>query len=268
MKPIEFFSLNPVFTKTEFVASTAAEKKVGSRTPDSLLAYHVGTGRLLRLRRGLYAVVGPGAKPGSQPVDTFLLAAKLADDAVLAYHTALEFHGKAYSVHERLTYLTTSAARPLQFRDHTFRGIPFPQALVSHDRQLFEVKTQERAGIRVQVTSLERSLVDVLDRPDLGGGWEEVWRSLELVEFFDLDRVVEYALLLDNATTAAKVGLFLQQHRESLMVEEKHLQPLREHRPRSPHYLERQHKKDGRLVADWNLIVPQRILDRAWEEVL
>jgi predicted transcriptional regulator of viral defense system len=110
--------------------------------------------------------------------------------------------------------------------------------------------------------------VDVLDRPDLGGGWEEIWRSLELVEFFDLDRVIEYALLLGNATTAAKVGLFLEQHRDVLMVEDKHLQPLRERRPRSPHYLERQQKKARRLVAEWNLIVPQRILDRAWEEVL
>ena len=66
-------------------------------------------------------------------------------------------------------------------------------------------------------------MVDVLNRPDLSGGWEEIWRSLESVEFFDFDKVVEYALLLGNATTAAKVGLFLEQHREPLMVEEKHL---------------------------------------------
>jgi predicted transcriptional regulator of viral defense system len=268
MRPVEFFGLNPVFTRTEFAARTAADETASRRTVDSLLAYHVRTGRLLRLRRGLYAVVGPGASSGTQPVDPFLVAAKLAEDAVLAYHTALEFHGKAYSVHERLSYLTASAARPFQFRSQSFRGVPFPRALVARGQGLFEVKTLERAGVGVRVTSLERSLVDVLDRPDLGGGWEEVWRSLELVEFFDLDRVIEYALLLENATTAAKVGLFLKQHRDVLMVEDKHLQPLRERRPRSPHYLERQQKKASRLVAEWNLIVPQRILDRAWEEVL
>jgi predicted transcriptional regulator of viral defense system len=268
MRPVEFFGLNPVFTKTEFAARTVADKTASRRTVDSLLAYHVRMGRLLRLRRGLYAVAGPGASSGAHPVDSFLVAAKLADDAVLAYHTALEFHGKAYSVHERLSYLTASAARPFQFRSQTFRSVPFPRALVARGQGLFEVKTLERAGVGIRVTSLERSLVDVLDRPDLGGGWEEVWRSLELVEFFDLDRVIEYALLLENATTAAKVGLFLEQHRDVLMVEDKHLQPLRERRPRSPHYLERQQKKASRLVADWNLIVPQRILDRAWEEVL
>ena len=35
----------------------------------------------------------------------------------------------------------------------------------------------------------------------------------ESVEFFNLDRVVEYALLLKNATTVARVGFFLEQHR-------------------------------------------------------
>jgi predicted transcriptional regulator of viral defense system len=196
------------------------------------------------------------------------VAAKLAEDAVLAYHTALEFHGKAYSVHERLNYLTASASRPFQFRSQTFRGVAFPRALVAQEQCLFDVKTLDRAGVGVRVTSLERSLVDVLDRPDLGGGWEEVWRPLELVEFFDLDRVIEYALLLQNATVAAKVGLFLEQHRDALMVEDKHLGRLKHRRPRSPHYLERRRRNDSRLVSEWNLVVPQRILDRAWEEVL
>ncbi len=43
----------------------------------------------------------------------------------------------------------------------------------------------------MRVASLERTLVDVLNRPRYPGGWEEVWRSLESVAFFDLDRVVQ-----------------------------------------------------------------------------
>ena len=52
-------------------------------------------------------------------------------------------------------------------------------------------------------TSLERTLVDVLDRPDLTGSWEEIWRSLESIEFFDIEQIVEYVLLLENATLAS-----------------------------------------------------------------
>ena len=69
--------------------------------------------------------------------------------------------------------------------------------------------------------------MDVLDRPRHSGGWEEIWRSLESVEFFDVERVVEYALLLDNATTAAKVGFYLEQHRDALMIEPADIEVLR-----------------------------------------
>ncbi len=66
----------------------------------------------------------------------------------------------------------------------------------------------DRRGLEVRVTGLERTLVDVLDRPYLSGTWEEIWRSFDSVDFFDLDKVVEYSILLGNAITAAKVGFF------------------------------------------------------------
>ena len=116
------------------------------------------------------------------------------------------------------------------------------------------------------MATLERTLVDVLDVPSNAGGWEEVWRSLEMVEFFDLDAVAAYAVKLGSALTAARVGFFLEQHREALMVEDKHLEPLRRLRPRQPRYLDAR-RKPGKLVAAWNLIVPDDVLGRTWAEV-
>jgi hypothetical protein len=86
------------------------------------------------------------------------------------------------------------------------------------------------------------------------------------VEFFDLDKVTAYVQHLGNATTAAKVGFFLEQHREGLMVDEAHLKALRDLRPQRPHYLERSRRKAGRFVAAWNLVVPQEVYERSWEE--
>jgi predicted transcriptional regulator of viral defense system len=122
--------------------------------------------------------------------------------------------------------------------------------------------------METRVTSLERTLVDVLDRPDLSGSWEEIWRSLESVEFYDLDNVVAYVRLLGNATTAAKVGFFLAEHREPLMVEDRHLKSLEELRPLRPHYLDRSKREPGRLVLEWNLVVSEEVLERSWGEVL
>lgn len=212
-------------------------------------------------------MVPPGADPATFPVDPCLLAAKMTDDAVLGYHTALEFHGRAHSAFERFFYLTARRSVSVTFRSHQFRCVLFAKALRADGQQNFGVMQAERAGVDVRVTSLERTLVDVLDRPELGGGWEEIWRSLESVEFFDLDTVVQYALLLRNATTVAKVGFFLDQHRDALMVDDAHLEPLREHRPKQPHYLARSDRRSGRLVAEWNLVVPVEVLEQAWAVV-
>ncbi|MFO7971691.1 MAG: hypothetical protein R6U40_08060 [Desulfobacterales bacterium] len=161
-------------------------------------------------------------------------------------------------------------SRPLgtfAFRSHVFRGTKFPKALLRAGKEYFGVSAGESSGLEIRVTCLERTLVDVLDRPDLSGSWEEIWRSLESVEFFDLDKVLEYTLLLGNATTGAKVVFFLEQHRESLMVEDRHLRVLHGLRPRQPHYLDRSRRKSGRLISGWNLMVPDEILERAWSEV-
>jgi len=268
MKHEEFFRKHPVFTAVELDNHLSAMGKAGPRTRESLLEYHRKTGHVILMRRGLYAVIPPGADPDSYQVDPFLVAAKLTRDAVLSYHTALEIHGRAYSVREHLTYSASHPVSPYTFRARVFRGVKFPQALCRVGKESFGVITVDRFGLEVPVTCLERTLVDVLDRPDLSGSWEEIWRSLGSVEFLDLDKVVEYSLLLGNATTTAKVGFFLEQHREPLMVGEAHLKLLHDHRPRQPHYLESANRKRGRLVADWNLVLPVELFERTWGEVL
>ncbi|HRT63113.1 MAG TPA: transcriptional regulator [Syntrophales bacterium] len=261
-----FFNRHPVFTGDELAAFLASEGPRNPRTQEALLLYHVKMSRLVRVRRGLYAVVPTGASAESYPVDPFLLASRMTKDAVLAYHTAMEFHGKGYSVYEHFTYLSATPARPIAFRSHKFKGVRFPGALPPEFAASFDVVKADRAGLEVRVTGLERTFVDVLHRPDLAGSWEEIWRSLESVEFFDLDKVTAYVQHLGNATTAAKVGFFLEQHREGLMVDEAHLKVLRDLRPQRPHYLERSRRKEGRFVTAWNLVVPQEVYERSWEE--
>jgi len=260
-----FFARHAVFTVEELGRFLASRGSANVNTRKSLLTYHKNRGRVVPVRRGLYATVPEGADPATFPVDPFLVAAKLADDAVLAYHTALEFHGKAHSVHTKLRYVSAKRSLPLRFQSHDYERAPVPNGLLARKAEMTGVVRRKISGVELRVAGLERTLVDVLDRPDLSGSWEEIWRSLESVEFFDLDSVAEYVRLLDNATTAAKVGFFLERHKETLMVEASHLAPLREMRPKQPHYLERGKRKGGRWIKAWNLIVPDEILNKSWE---
>jgi len=50
------------------------------------------------------------------------------------------------------------------------------------------------------------------------------------------------------------------------MVEDAHLRRLRAKAPAQPRYLDAR-RKSGRLVAGWNLVVPEYVLQRRWEEM-
>jgi len=268
VKPIDYFATHPVFRQDDFAAAHRAGAGIKPSSSLATLKQHVRAGNLLRVRRGIYAVVPRGRVADSVVVDPFVLATCLARDGVVAYHGALQFHGKAHSLARRVPFLTTSTVRPFEFRGTEFVPVPVPPALRALQDLGGGVETRTRDGSVVRVTSLERTLVDVLSAPRHGGGWEEIWRSLESVEFFDLDAVIEYAFKLGSAVTVAKVGFYLEQHREELMVEEYHLDRLAGRAPRHPMYLERGKRESGRLLERWNLVVPERIVDRRWEEVV
>lgn len=268
MKHDMFFRKHPVFTIDDLKKYLSSHGQPGQRTHEALLAYYRKTGRVIQIRRGLYAVIPKGADPENHPVDLFLVAGKMTQDSILSYHTSLEYFGKAYSVFTQIIYSASRPPNAFIFRSHRIQGTKFPKALLQKNKEHMEVSTEDRKGLKIRVATLERTLVDVLDRPYLSGSWEEIWRSLESIEFFNLDSVVEYALTLENKTTAAKVGFFLEQHSESLMVKDYHLDSLQKLRPCQPHYMERTKRKSGSYNSDWNLVVPNALIDPESREII
>lgn len=266
VKPTDFFARYPVFRYDEFVAAHAGRGGRSRQTTTSVLKQHVAAGTLLHLRRGLYATVPRGADPQRHQVDPYLVTTKLVDDAIVAYHAALQFHGKAYSVWNRFHCVTRARPRRFAFRDLEFVPVQAPAALRDLPDLGEGVAEHRHAGGVARVATLERTLVDVLDAPERSGGWEEVWRSLEMVEYFDLDAVVAYTRVLGSALTAGRVGFFLEAYREPLMVEPNYLEALRELAPAQPRYLDARRER-GKFVAGWNLVVPERVLARSWTEV-
>src|SRR3990170_1297587 len=159
----EFFDGTPVFTRAEFEAARTETARRSPRTTDSLLRRYVADGRLLRVRAGLYAVVPRGIDATAAPVDPYLVATKLASDATLAYHAALQFWGKAYSVWQRFHFVTATSTRTFSFRGLEFVAVKLPLPLRRLTNADLQVTEQRHAGGVVRVTSLERTLVDVLN---------------------------------------------------------------------------------------------------------
>lgn len=263
----EFLAKHAVFTVSDLDQYLSTQGTGNTNTRKALLTYYRNKGLIVPVRRGLYLSVPAGEDPETSPVDPYLVAAKLQPDAVLSHHTALEFHGRAYSTFNTLYYTARHRISQFEFRNYKFISVQVPQNLQLMEKDLYGVVFRNRSGVELKVATLERTLVDLLNRPDLAGSLEEMWRSLESIEFFDLDQVVDYVGLLNNATTAAKVGFFLDQHRETLMVDETHLKTLHRLRPDQPHYFVRGKRRNSLFVKEWNLLVPAEIMHETWREV-
>jgi predicted transcriptional regulator of viral defense system len=263
VKVKHFFEMHPVFRYEEFAAFMTS---LGTNRPESWrqqLSYHQKAGHLIHIRKFLYAV-----KPmftQDQWIDPYLLTSKITVDAIIAYHTALELHGIAYTTFNELTFLSRLQVLPFTYEAQRFRSVSYPKILKSHNIE-FGVEVINYNGMAIKLTCLERTIVDVLDRPNLSGGWEEIWRSFDNVTKLDMDKMIEYVLLLKNSTTIAKLGFFLEQRPAHLAVDKKYIQKLLPHISKQPHYMNRNQRSEGKYIEKWQLIVPLSIINRTWEE--
>lgn len=260
-----FFKKYPLFHYEELVEYLESSGAFNQNTLKAALQYHLAKKHLARIRRGYYLVTNNYLPDIHIESDYLLIAGRMTDDAVISYHTAMEFHALAYSVASIVYFNSDERIGQLICEYGQYQQLSHPAPL-KPDSVFLETKLHDRMGMDIRVTSIERTLVDCLHRPELSGGWEEIWRSFESINFLDIERIINYAVQLGNATTIAKVGFFLEQHQKQFSVEEKQLERLAHHKPKSRHYMEKSHNGSVKNCQRWNLIVPLAVINKTWEE--
>lgn len=262
-----FLRQHPVFTRDLFDQTIGGADK-NTNTLKNTLAHHIKQGHIVRIKRGLFAAIPFGANSQSYPINPYLIASKLSNDAIIGYHTALAYYGYAYSSHHRFIYLTETKQKPLLFRGITYQPTGFPKKLVQRKLMQKYINNEDISGLDIRITSKERTLVDVLDRPILSGGWEEIWRSLNMINRVKGQDILEYTLALDVATTSAKVGFYLEQRKKELNIDESLLKQLEINCPNTPQHMNNASRSQCKLIKRWNLMVPASIINSEWEENL
>ena len=261
MKPELFLATHTVFSRAEFAAAQRTRSRARP-TLDSHLSRWRRQGRIARVKPGVFVRLDTAGSADQVEPDFIAVASRMAPDAAVAYHTALEAHGVAQSLFERLTFVTWTKAKPTSFRGRRFAPVRPRASLIAARQGEPWVERMDRAGVEIRTTTIERTVADVLDRPDLAGGIEEVWRSISAVPALDTTALEGYVAELGGATVAARVGFFLENRRGDLVVSDAALERLRKLIPRAPVFMDRRLK--GRLVAKWALIVPATILGDGW----
>ena len=225
-------------------------------------------GRVVAVRPDVFAVVNEGRDPARFQPMADLVATKMAPDAVVSHHSALDYWGLSYSLWFEAVYSASEPAAPTVFGAMRYRGVRFPECLIRAGNQHFGVVEESYAGGAVRVATMERTLVDILVNPDLGGSWDEIWQSLARADCIDVEMVATYCQMLDNgAALRAKVGFFLDQHRRQWGLDDVVLSRFRPRRGGPPVLLDTRPRRRSHFVEEWNLMAPVEVVERQWELV-
>jgi len=136
------------------------------------MAYRlVAKGWLERLRPGLYQLVPADRGPmGAGDTNPLAAGAALVSPYFFSFGTACTHHGLTEQVFSEVYLVTLARRKSRLLRGKRYVFVPVPE------RRFFGFSAVEVLGAAVQMATMERALIDALDRPRYAGGIAEVSR--------------------------------------------------------------------------------------------
>ena len=259
-----FFNEHPVFRREEYAAAVGRHPR--DKTVTGMLSRHLSAGNVKRVGRGVFASVPKHVDAQKWVVDRFLAASRLRQNGVIAYHSALELHGYAYSeghvvqvISEREPGLVEAASVACRF----FRP---PKGFARNPGPWSSgVTTVSRLGQDVAVTTIEQTIVHSFDRYDLVGGAEELFNSLDFVDRVDVSSLVMHACSCVNSASIGALGFWLERERDFLNVPDSAIEHLRRLAPSQARYAIGAKPGIGKIAKGWNVILPIDVVEPSFE---
>jgi predicted transcriptional regulator of viral defense system len=193
------------------VEDAAALLGVDNQRAAGLLRYLARRGWLARVRRGLYVPVPLEARrSGEWQEDPWVVASRVYQPCYIGGWSAAEHWGLTDQLFREVIVIS---ARRVRQRRLEIQGTPVRVRVVS-EKKLFGTAAVWRGQLRVQVSDPSRTIVDVLDDPELGGGIRHVFEMVR--EFYegelrDDERLLDYADRLGNRTVFKRLGFLTEQ---------------------------------------------------------
>lgn len=246
---VKYAETTPLFSFEDVTARFGG--KTSRQTLSNVLYRLRRQKRVKNLAPALYA----GALAASVP-DRFSVPRKLRKDAVISFHSALEFHGLANQQFQTVYYFSASPRNQVALLGTTYRRVAPPKGL---SRQMGLSFLVVGAG-SVRATTRERALVDCLLSLDYSGGLEELDESLRMFPSLDYAATAQYLKLLRRPWLYARLGFLLDRHRERLYFTPEWRDKFMARKPKGVAYLGK--KQPGlKYVSAWNLMVPGSFLE-------
>lgn len=216
-----------------------------------LLSRWSGQGWLRRVGPGAYAPVGLDSLVSEQVLDDpWVLVPTLYDPAYIGGRTAAEHWDLTEQIFRDIVVFTE---RTVRAKNQECHGTHFT---LKHVRRnlIFGTKSVWRGRTKIAVSDVHRTIVDMLNYPDLGAGIQHVADCVEA--YFDRkdrddDRLVTYADRLGNGAVFKRLGFLAERGSGGADL----VEACRKRRTRGNAKLDPA-LPCRRLVTRWRLLVP------------
>ena len=208
------------------------------------------------VRRGLYAPIPPNASLQAQALpEPWILVPQLFYPGYVGGWSAAEHWDLTEQLFLSVLVCTASCSKP---REQRIQGTTFVLKRVKPDK-IFGTRPIWCGRVRVQVSDVHRTMVDMLNEPRIGGGIRHVFDCLQnylKAEQADLPKLTEYADQLGNGAVFKRLGFLLSR----LGMAEQVLDVCRTRLTAGNAQLDPS-TPSRRLVKRWQLWIP-----KSWEE--
>ncbi|MDD1744997.1 MAG: type IV toxin-antitoxin system AbiEi family antitoxin domain-containing protein [Candidatus Methanoperedens sp.] len=153
-----------------------------------------------RIEKGKYLIIPLGARKGRYTINEFIIGSQFVKPAVIAYWSALNYHGLTEQIPNMVFIQTTS--RKKEQRPEIF-DVRYRIVRVTKQKFFgFEKVWIDDAA--VQITDLEKTVVDCLDKPQYCGGIAEAAKALQ--GDLDIEKLKKYAMKIGNSAVIKRLG--------------------------------------------------------------
>lgn len=182
---------------------------LSSTVASSLLHKAVRRGLVSRLKPGLFVIVPPELGSTKEYVgDPYLTATKLAGDVPLYIS-----HSSAMEIHRMVTQpqLAVFASSSKRLRSRVLHGTEFRFVFVRSEQYFGTAKHWVTKQEAVEISDLERTVIDGLRQPEYCGGVTEVAKGLWMrQDDIKVARLIDYALRLGIGAVIRRLGYLLE----------------------------------------------------------
>lgn len=242
------------FTLAEAAKITGLSPKLAS----SLLHKAVRRGLVSRLKPGVFVIIPPELGSTKEYAgDPYLTATRLAGDAPIFIS-----HASAMEIHRMVTQpkLAVIASSSKRLRSRVLHGTEFRFVFVRPKQHFGTIKHWVTKQEAVEVSDIERTVIDGLRQPEYCGGVTEVAKGLWMRHNdVNITKLVDYALRLGIGAVIRRLGYLLELYK---LAPENELARLRSELTDTYLLLDPMLPKEGTHLRRWRIqlnVTPQEL---------